>query len=287
MRTRILRFAQNDGAVTWRIFDIMDFKKMSSVIPKEMRLLIRRGKWDKPTAGLAMGYAQANLVILPERYAFDFLLFCQRNPKPCPLLEVLEPGKFRTDFLAPDADIRRDIPKYNLYREGRLEKTVKEITSLWSDDFVTFLLGCSFSFEEALLRAKIPVRHIEENRNVPMYITNIPCKPAGTMHGPMVVTMRPLPPDKIVRATQITSRYAAVHGSPVHIGDPSKIGIRNLNKPDFGDPVTIKREEVPVFWACGVTPQAVVMEAKPDLCITHTPGHMFISDLLNEELATL
>jgi uncharacterized protein YcsI (UPF0317 family) len=265
----------------------MDLKKMSSVIPKEMRLLIRRGKWDKPTAGLAMGYAQANLVILPERYAFDFLLFCQRNPKPCPLLEVLEPGKFRTDFLASDGDIRRDIPKYNLYRKGRLEKTVEEITSFWSDDFVTFLLGCSFSFEEALLRAKIPVRHIEENRNVPMYITNIPCKPAGTMHGPMVVTMRPLPPDKIVRATQITSRYAAVHGSPVHIGDPSKIGIRNLNKPDFGDPVTIKREEVPVFWACGVTPQAVVMEAKPDICITHTPGHMFISDLLNEELATL
>ena len=264
-----------------------DYKNLSRVTPKEMRLLIRKGKWAKPTPGLAMGYAQANLVILPEKYAFDFLLFCQRNPKPCPLLEVLEPGKFLTDFMASDADIRSDIPKYNIYRKGKLEETVKEIKSLWSKDFVTFLLGCSFSFEEALLRAKIPVRHIEENKNVPMYITNIPCRPAGTMHGPMVVSMRPLPPDKIVRATQITSRYAAVHGSPVHIDDPSKIGIRNLNRPDFGDPVTIRKEEIPVFWACGVTPQAVVMEAKPDLCITHTPGHMFISDLLNEELATL
>jgi len=223
-----------------------------------------------------MGYAQANLVILPERYAFDFLLFCQRNPKPCPLLEVLEPGKFRTD-----------IPCYNIYRKGKLETTVKEIKNIWKPDFVTFLLGCSFSFEEALIRATVPVRHIEENKNVPMLITNIPCKPAGLFHGPVVVTMRPIPPDKLSRAVQITSRYVSVHGAPIHIGDPSKIGIKNLRKPDFGDPVTIKKDEVPVFWACGVTPQAVVMKAKPDLCITHTPGHMFISDLLNEELAAL
>ncbi len=264
-----------------------DLKNLSQVTPQEMRSLIRKGKWDRPTAGAAMGYAQANLVVLPEKYAFDFLLFCQRNPKPCPLLEVLEPGKSGTDFLASDADIRTDIPKYNIYRKGRLERTVKEIKDLWRKDLVTFLLGCSFSFEEALLRAKIPVRHIEENKNVPMYITRIPCKPAGTLHGPLVVTMRPLPPDKVVRAIQITSRYAAVHGGPVHMGDPSGIGIKNLKKPDFGDPVTIKRGEIPVFWACGVTPQAVVMEAKPDLCITHTPGHMFIGDLLNEELATL
>jgi uncharacterized protein YcsI (UPF0317 family) len=262
-------------------------KTLSQVTPKEIRMLIRKGKWDKPTVGMAMGYAQANLVILPEKYGFDFLLFCQRNPKPCPLLEALEPGRYRTDFLAQDVDIRTDIPRYNIYRKGRLEKTVKEIKGLWRDDFVTFLLGCSFSFEEALLRAKIPVRHIEESKNVPMYITNIPCAPAGKLHGPLVVTMRPLLPDKVVRATQITSRYAAVHGSPVHIGDPSKIGIKNLKKPDFGDPVTIKKGEIPVFWACGVTPQAVVMEAKPDLCITHAPGHMFVSDLLNEELATL
>jgi uncharacterized protein YcsI (UPF0317 family) len=261
-------------------------KGTHQLTPKEIRALIRKGKWVKPTAGLAMGYAQANLVILPQKYAFDFLLFCQRNPKPCPLLEVLESGQYRTKFLASDADIRTDIPRYNIYRKGNLEAVVKEIRSLWKSDFVTFLLGCSFSFEEALLRSKIPIRHIEENKNVPMFITNIPCKPAGSFHGPLVVTMRPLPPDKVTRAVQITSRYASVHGGPIHIGDPSRIGIKNLRKPNFGDPVTIKKGEIPVFWACGVTPQAVVMKAKPDLCITHTPGHMFITDVLNEELAT-
>ena len=261
-------------------------KDISRLNPKEIRALIRKGKWDQPTAGLAMGYAQANLVILPQRYAFDFLLFCQRNPKPCPLLEVLEPGKFHTEFLSSDADIRTDIPRYHIYRKGKLETTVKEIKRLWKQDFVTFLLGCSFSFEEAMLRAKIPVRHIEENKNVPMFITNIPCKPAGSFHGPLVVTMRPLPKDKVFRAVQITSRYVSVHGAPIHMGDPSEIGIKDLKKPDFGDPVTIRKGEIPVFWACGVTPQVVVMRAKPDLCITHTPGHMFISDILNEELAT-
>ncbi|OGP70494.1 MAG: hypothetical protein A2W09_07880 [Deltaproteobacteria bacterium RBG_16_50_11] len=262
-------------------------KKISQLTPNELRLLIRKGKWDEPTAGLALGYAQANLVILPKKYAFDFLLFCQRNPKPCPLLEVLEPGKYRTEFLSTVADIRTDVPRYNIYRKGKVGATVKEIRKYWRADFVTFLLGCSFSFEEALLRSKIPIRYIEEKKNVSMYITRIPCRPAGVFHGPLVVTMRPIPSDKVTRAVQITSRYASVHGAPVHVGDPSAIGIRNLKKPDFGDPVTLKKGEVPVFWACGVTPQAVVMEAKPDLCITHTPGHMFISDILNEELAVL
>jgi len=261
-------------------------KDISRLNPKEIRALIRKGKWDQPTAGMAMGYAQANLVILPQKYAFDFLLFCQRNPKPCPLLEVLEPGKFRTEFLSPDADIRTDIPRYNIYRRGKLEATVREIRNLWKSEFVTFLLGCSFSFEEALLRSKIPIRHLEENKNVSMYITDISCKPAGLFQGPMVVSMRPIPPDKITQAVQITSRFASVHGAPIHMGDPSEIGIRDLKKPDFGDPVTIRKGEIPVFWACGVTPQAVVMRVKPDLCITHTPGHMFISDVLNEELAT-
>jgi len=262
-------------------------EKINKLSPDEIRSLIRKGQWDKPTAGLAMGYAQANLVILPQKYAFDFLLFCQRNPKPCPLLEVLEPGDYRTKFLSTDADIRIDIPRYHIYRKGKLEATVKEIRDFWERDFVTFLLGCSFSFEEALLRSKISIRHIEENKNVSMYITHIPCKPAGVFHGPMVVSMRPLPPNQIVPAVQITSRYASVHGGPIHMGDPLKIGIKDLKKPDFGDAVTIKKGEVPVFWACGVTPQAVVMKAKPDLCITHSPGHMFISDILNEELAIL
>ncbi len=262
-------------------------KNVQKLTPKEIRDLIRKGKWDRPTAGLAMGYAQANLVILPQKYAFDFLLFCQRNPKPCPLLEVLEPGEFRAKFLSSDADIRTDIPRYHIYQKGKLQKTVQEIKSLWKPDFVSFLLGCSFSFEEALLRANIPVRHIEENKNVPMFISSIPCKSAGVFHGPLVVTMRPIPSDKVTQAVQITSRYASVHGAPIHIGDPSTIGIKDLRKPDFGDPVTIKKREVPVFWACGVTPQAVVMKTKPDLCITHAPGHMFISDLPNEELAVL
>jgi uncharacterized protein YcsI (UPF0317 family) len=262
-------------------------KNTQPLTPKEIRNLIRQGRWDKPTAGLAMGYAQANLVILPQKDAFDFLLFCQRNPKPCPLLEVLEPGQFRTKFLSLDADIRTDIPRYNIYRKGTLQNTAKEIRSFWQKDFVSFLLGCSFSFEEAMLRSNIPVRHIEENKNVPMFISSIPCQPAGVFHGPMVVTMRPIPSNRITRVVQITSRYASVHGAPIHIGEPSTIGIKDLKKPDFGDPVTLKKGEVPVFWACGVTPQAVVMKAKPDLCITHAPGHMFISDLLNEELAVL
>ena len=262
-------------------------KNIQQLTPKEIRHLIRKGTWDKPTAGVAMGYAQANLVILPQKYAFDFLLFCQRNSKPCPLLEVLEPGEFLTKFLSLDADIRTDVPRYHIYQKGKLLKTVKKITSFWKSDFVSFLLGCSFSFEEAMLRASIPVRHIEENKNVPMFISSIPCKPAGVFHGPLVVTMRPIPSDKVTQAVQITSRYASVHGAPIHIGDPSTIGIKDLRKPDFGDPVTIKRKEIPVFWACGVTPQAVVMKTRPDLCITHAPGHMFISDLLNEELAIL
>ena len=262
-------------------------KDIQKFTPVEIRAFIRKGRWDRPTAGLAMGYAQANLVILPQKYAFDFLLFCQRNPNPCPLLEVLEPGEFRTKFLSSDADIRTDIPQYNIYQRGTLQGTVKEIRDLWKPDLVTFLLGCSFSFEEAMLRSRIPVRHIEEDKNVPMFITNIPCKSAGIFHGPMVVTMRPMPPEKVTRAVQITSRYASVHGAPIHIGDPPAIGIKDLRKPDFGDRVTVKKREIPVFWACGVTPQAVVMKAKPDLCITHTPGHMFISDLLNEELAIL
>ncbi len=262
-------------------------KNIQQLDPKKIRALIRKGKWDRPTAGLAMGYAQANLVILPQKYAFDFLLFCQRNPKPCPLLEVLEPGEFRTKFLSSEADIRTDIPMYNIYSKGKLQRAAKEIKNLWKADWVTFLLGCSFSFEEAMLRSKVPVRHIEENKNVPMFITNIPCKSAGVFNGPMVVTMRPIPLEKVARSVQITSRYVSVHGAPIHIGDPAAIGIKNLRKPEFGDPVTVKSGEIPVFWACGVTPQAVVMKAKPDLCITHVPGHMFISDVLNEELANL
>jgi uncharacterized protein YcsI (UPF0317 family) len=253
--------------------------------PAEVRAVIRKDRWDKPTTGVALGYAQANLVILPQKYAFDFLLFCQRNPKPCPVLEVLGPGEYRPDFLAKGADVRTDAPRYNVYVKGRLKKSSGSIQELWKDDFITFFLGCSLSFEEAMIRSGIPVRHIEEDKNVPMYVTNIQCRKAGIFRGPMVVTMRPVQPDKVARVVQVTSRYASVHGGPVHIGDPGIIGIKNLDKPDFGDPVTVKKAEVPVFWACGVTPQTAVMAAKPDICITHAPGHMFITDILNEELA--
>jgi uncharacterized protein YcsI (UPF0317 family) len=259
-------------------------RSIRQLSPKKIRALIRKGLWDKPTTGMALGYVQANVVVLPRQYAFDFLLFCQRNPKPCPLLEVLEPGQYRTDPLA-HADIRTDVPCYHIYHKGRLTDKVKDIRGHWTKELVTFLLGCSFSFEEALLRMNVPVRNVEENRNVPMYITNIACRPAGIFRSPLVVSMRPMPPEKIPLAVQITSRYASVHGAPVHIGDPAAIGIRDLRKPDFGDPVTVNRGELPVFWACGVTPQTAVMDAKPDLCIAHAPGHMLITDRLNDELA--
>jgi len=263
-----------------------EIKDISRLTPKEVRSLIRKGTWDKPTAGLALGYAQANLVILPERYAFDFLLFCQRNPKPCPLLEVLEKGVPEPRETAPGADVRTDLPRYRIYEKGTFVREIEDISRHWASDLVSFLLGCSYSFEFALLEAEIHLRHIEEGKNVSMYITDIPCKKAGGFEGPLVVSMRPLSPDKVVRAIQITTRFSAVHGAPVHVGDPSRIGIDDLGKPDFGDPVRIGPDEVPVYWACGVTPQVALTKNRPDLVITHSPGHMFITDIRNEDLAT-
>jgi len=262
-------------------------EELQGMTPREIRMLIRKELWDKPTTGLAMGYAQGNLVVLPEKYARDFLLFCRLNPKPCPVLEVLKPGSYRTKFLAKCADVRTDVPRYNVYRKGTLQATITNITELWREDFVTFLLGCSFSFEEALIKAGVPVRHIEEGKNVPMYITNIPCKPARIFRGPLVVSMRPMSARAAARAGKITSCFASVHGSPVHVGAPQEIGIKDLAQPDFGERVTIRKNEVPVFWACGVTPQAALMRAKPEICITHAPGHMFISDVLNENTRTV
>lgn len=253
--------------------------------PRAVRQQIREGKWRRPTAGLAPGFVQTNLVILPHDLAFDFLLFAQRNPKPCPVIEVTDVGSSEPKVSAPGADLRTDVPRYCIYQDGTLREEVTDLRSVWRDDLVSFLLGCSFTFESALLQAGVPVRHIEERRNVPMFITNIPCAPAGVFRGPLVVTLRPIPAALVARAVQITGRYPGVHGSPVHIGDPADIGIRDLGRPDFGDAVTIRAGEVPVFWACGVTPQAVAMQAKPPLMLTHAPGHMFITDLRNEELA--
>jgi uncharacterized protein YcsI (UPF0317 family) len=233
---------------------------------------------------MAMGYVQANLVVLPFDCAFDFLLFCQRNPKPCPLLDVTDIGDPEPKTVARGADIRTDVPMYRVYRDGRLCEELPDIVSLWHDDFVGFLIGCSFTFENALLQAGIPVRHIEENRNVPMYITNRLCQPAGRFSGPMVVSMRPMKAEQAVRATEISSRFPRAHGAPVHFGDASNLGIVDLARPDFGEPITIHPDEIPVFWACGVTPQAVVMASKVPIVITHKPGHMFLTDLKDHDL---
>jgi len=253
--------------------------------PKEVRELIRRDKLLRPTCGLAPGYAQANLVVLPQALALDFFLFCQRNPKPCPVLEALEAGNYEPVLTAPKADVRTDLPLYRVYKKGELVAEERDITGYWSSDMVSFLLGCSFTFEAALMRAGIPLRHIDEGKNVSMYVTDIPTVPAGPFSGPLVVTMRPIPMGKVVRSVQITSRFPSVHGAPIHIGSPERIGIADLSKPDYGDAVQIKDDEVPVFWACGVTPQAVALKSKPPLVVTHSPGHMFITDLLDEDLS--
>ncbi len=260
---------------------------LSTAHPKEVRERIRRGEWVRPTAGCAAGYVQANLVVLPRELAYDFLLFTHRNPRPCPLLEVTDPGSPEPARVAPGADLRTDLPKYRVYRHGVLAEEVPDLLPLWRDDLVAFLLGCSFTFEAALLKVDVPVRHLEEGCNVPMYITNRLCAPAGLFEGPLVVSMRPIPPEKVARAAAVTARFPAVHGAPVHVGMPEALGIWDLGRPDFGDPVTIRPGEVPVFWACGVTPQAVAMAVKPPLMITHAPGHMFVTDLRDEALAVL
>lgn len=258
---------------------------LAGLSPEAIRAVIRSGAWDGPTAGLAPGFAQANLVILPERNAYDFLVFCHRNSKPCPLIDVTEAGDPQPHWTSSGADLRTDLPRYRVYREGQLSGEVGDLISLWRDDFVAFLLGCSFTFEAAMLRSGLTVRHIEERHNVPMYLTTLECRPAGAFRGPMVVSMRPLPAEQIPRAIQVTARYQLAHGAPVHVGDPGFIGIADLARPDYGDSVTIHPGEVPVFWACGVTPQAVARNARPEIMITHAPGHMFITDLRDEDLA--
>ncbi|HZT82136.1 MAG TPA: putative hydro-lyase [Gemmataceae bacterium] len=250
----------------------------------EVRRRARLGELTGPTPGLALGYVQANLVVVPRELAFDFLLFCHRNPKPCPLLDVTEPGSAEPRLAAPGADLRTDLPRYRVWGLGQLVDEPTALGGHWRDDLVAFLLGCSFTFENALLQAGVPVRHIETGRNVPMYRTNLACRPAGVFRGPMVVSMRPLTPEQAIKATAICARFPRAHGTPVHFGDPSAIGIRDLDRPDFGDPVEVRPGEVPVFWACGVTPQAVAMEVRPPLLITHKPGHMFVTDLRDTEL---
>lgn len=257
----------------------------SSSSPESVRLACRRGELTGQTSGRAAGYAQANLVVLPKRDAADFLLFCQRNPKPCPLLEVVDAGSPMPILLAADADLRTDLPRYRVWRNGELVGEPADVTRYWRDDFVSFLIGCSFTFETAMRAAGMPVRHIDEGRNVPMYRTDIECASAGRFQGNMVVSMRPLSPENAIRAIQITSRYPRVHGAPIHFGEPDQIGINDLAHPDFGDAVTVHAGEVPVFWACGVTPQVALANAAPEIAITHSPGCMFVTDVRDESLA--
>ncbi len=251
--------------------------------PPELRSLIRARKWTKPTTGVAPGAVQANLVILPQEFAFHFLLFCVRNPKPCPILDVLEPGQVEPR-IAPGADLRTDLPKYRVYEKGVFKSEVQDVLDVFHDGMVSFLLGCSFSFENALMAAGIPVRNIAEKKNVSMYITNRTCQPAGPFFTPLVVSMRPMKPGEAIRASQITTRFHLTHGAPVHLGSPEAIGIARLEEPDFGDPVTIEQGEIPVFWACGVTGILAATSEQVPLTITHSPGHMFVSDLLDEHL---
>lgn len=254
----------------------------------DVRQAIRKGELQGSTSGLAQGLVQANLVILPEQYANDFLRFCQFNPKPCPLVGMSdEPGNPIISVAGKHVDIRKDLPSYRLYKQGELRGELNDVDDIWRDDLVTFLLGCSFSFEEALIADGIEIRNITQGVNVPMYNTNIACKGAGIFQGNMVVSMRPMLAADAIRSVQICSRFPQVHGAPVHLGDPSLIGIKDINNPEYGDAVIIKENELPVFWACGVTPQAAIVNAKPDFCITHSPGCMLVTDISNSKLAIL
>ncbi|MEX0957306.1 MAG: putative hydro-lyase [Rhizobiaceae bacterium] len=244
-----------------------------------VRSAIRSGRFHSHTAGLGSGFLQANLAILPESAALDFMRYCQRNPKPCPLVGVSDTGNPMMFTLGRDIDIRTDVPAYNLYRHGVLDSTLTDITSVWQDDFVAFALGCSFTFEHALMKAGIEIWHIQNDTTVPMFRSNIDTVPAGAFEGKMVVTMRALPAAEAKLATDISSRYPMAHGSPVHCGDPSRIGIDDLSLPDWGDPAPVPEGHVPVFWACGVTPQVALERARLPICITHKPGHMLITDV--------
>jgi uncharacterized protein YcsI (UPF0317 family) len=262
------------------------FGPVSTHEPARIRRIIRAGGWATHTSGLAPNYVQGNVVILPKALAGDFLRYCQRNPKPCPVLAVSEPGVPNLPTLGADIDIRTDVPRYRVWRHGERVSEPTDVTELWRDDLVTFVLGCSFSFEQALLEAGLPLRHIEEGKNVAMYRTNVETAPAGPFRGPLVVSMRPMRASAAIRAIQVTSRFPNVHGAPVHLGDPTLIGIPDLGRPDYGDAVRVQPDELPVFWACGVTPQAAIEQARPELCITHSPGAMLVTDLKNQELAS-
>ena len=265
--------------------DVIETETAETLTPWELRKRIRSGDHQTTTAGWALGQLQGNLVILPADWALDFAIFCQRNPKPCPLLAISDRGNYLLPSLGEDLDLRTDLPKYRIWENGELQEEVHDIGEMWRDDFVAFVIGCSFSFEEALIDNGLSVRHLEEGSEGSMYITNIETRGAGPFEGPLVVSMRPYSEVDAIRAVEITSRFPRAHGAPVHLGDPEKIGVRDISVPDFGVAVNFKPGEIPVFWACGVTPQVVVANAKPPICITHAPGHMVVTDLASKGAA--
>ena len=254
--------------------------------PAEFRREVREGRFRSQTAGVCPGYTQGNLAILPRDYADEFLRFARLNPKPCPVIGMSELGSTRVPELG-DVDLMADVPGYCVFRDGELVEQVPDLRSVWRDDLVGFVIGCSLSFEEALIEAGVPIRHIEQDTTVPMYVTNVPNARAGRFGGNLVVSMRPMKAAHAIRAVQITSRFPAVHGAPVHVGDPALIGIRDLDRPDFGERAELRAGEIPVFWACGVTPQEAIRAARPPLAITHQPGHMLVTDIRNSQLAAL
>jgi uncharacterized protein YcsI (UPF0317 family) len=266
--------------------DTVTKQDLEGLSPKELREIIRQGRWAGGTEGLARGYAQANLIILPKDVALEFTIFCLRNPKPCPIVEITDPGSPMVTQVA-QADLRTDLPRYCVYKDGKLVDQPTDVTEYWRDDLVGFLIGCSYSFEEAMINAGIPLRHQQEDKIVSVYTTNVDCVPCGQFAGPMVVSMRPIKRDQLVRSIQVTSRFPATHGAPVHVGDPSLIGV-DLAKTDFETGVfDMAEDDVPVFWGCGGTPQAVALASKIDFMITHKIGHLFVTDKLSESIAAI
>jgi uncharacterized protein YcsI (UPF0317 family) len=267
---------KQSGAVPWDRVD-----------PRAARLAIRAGAYTGYTAGTVPGFVQANICILPRAWAEDFLLYCQRNPKPCPLIARSDVGEPSLPTLAEDLDIRTDVPRYHIFRDGRFVEEVTDIRSFWNDDLVTFALGCSFSFEEAMLEAGLRLRFLERNDVAGVYVTNVETAAAGPYCGPLLVTMRAFTPSDAIRAIQITSRFPNVHGAPVHMGSPEAIGVDLAKRYQNVGDGEVRDGEIPLFWACGLTPQLAVSNAKPPLCITHAPSSMLITDLRNASLAVL
>lgn len=248
--------------------------------PAQVRQAVRSRRWTGATVGMARGHIQANLAILPQRHAFDFLRFCLLNPKPCPLIEVLDAGDPRPRSCAADADLRTDLSRYRVFRNGELVEEVPDLLGLWRDDHVAFLMGCSLSFDQAMLDAGIPLRHLDaDTGRIPVYHSSIACTPAGMLRGNMMVSMRPIPRRLLVATIETTGRHPIAHGSPVHVGDPADIGIADLGHTYSNPPVPVRDDEIPVFWGCGVTPQSVAMASGIPEMITHATGHMFLTDL--------